>query len=223
MLFQGQEFAASAPFVYFADHRPELADQIASGRANSLAQFASLALAESQANLFNPGDPATFEPCKLDLSEREKHAAAYAFHRDLLKLRREDPVFRAQTRVDGAVLGPEAFVLRFFGEAGEDRLLVVNLGTELHLTVVAEPLVAPPPGKRWKKLWSSEEPAYGGSGMPPVERNENWVLAGQSAAVLAPVDPSPEVLECERRLAEEAARRKRQRQEALARERHGPQ
>ncbi len=27
MLFQGQEFAASAPFVYFADHRPELASR----------------------------------------------------------------------------------------------------------------------------------------------------------------------------------------------------
>ncbi len=218
-----QEFAASAPFVYFADHRSELAPQVASGRADLLAQFASLALPESQANLFNPGDPATFERCKLDLTEREKHAATYAFHRDLLKLRREDPVFRAQTRVDGAVLGPEAFVLRFFGEAGEDRLLVVNLAMEPYLTVVAEPLVAPPPGKRWKKLWSSEEPVYGGNGMPPLERNENWVLAGQAAAVLAPVEPPPEVLECEQRLEREAARRKRQRQQALARERHGPQ
>ena len=35
--------------------------------------------------------------------------------------------------MDGAVLGAEAFVLRFFGEDGDDRLLLVNLGVDLHL------------------------------------------------------------------------------------------
>jgi maltooligosyltrehalose trehalohydrolase len=220
MLFQGQEFAALAPFAYFADHRPELAAKVASGRADFLAQFASLALPEVRANLPAPGELATFEACKLDLTERKKHAAAYAFHRDLLKLRREDPVFRVQTRVDGAVLGPEAFVLRFFGGDGEDRLLVVNLGAELHLAVVAEPLLAPPLGKRWRKVWSTEERAYGGSGMPPLETRENWVLPGLAAAVLAPADPSPAELEFEQRIQKEAARLKRERQQEIATERN---
>ena len=46
-----------------------------------------------------------------------------------------DPVFRAQRQggMDGAVLGPEAFLLRFFDASGDDRLLVVNLGRDLHL------------------------------------------------------------------------------------------
>ena len=78
-------------------------------------------------------------------------AAAYALHVDLLRLRKEDPVFREQGAggVDGAVLGTEALVLRFFG-AGldpEDRLLCVNLGRDLDLAGVAEPLLAPP-GRR---------------------------------------------------------------------------
>jgi maltooligosyltrehalose trehalohydrolase len=220
MLFQGQEFGASSPFVYFADHRPELAAQIASGRAEFLGQFASLALPESEAGLPNPGELATFERCKLDMSEREKHAEAYALHRDLLKLRREDPVFRAQTRVDGAVLGPEAFVLRFFGGGGDDRLLIVNFAVELPLAVMAEPLLAPPPGKRWQKIWSTEEPAYGGSGMPPLETRENWVLPGRAAAVLAPVEPPRKTIEWEQRLLSETTRKKRERQRALARERN---
>ena len=64
----------------------------------------------------DPGDTATFERCKLDFSERERHAPIYNLHQDLLRLRREDPVFRSQQPegVDGAVLGEEAFVLRFF-------------------------------------------------------------------------------------------------------------
>ena len=68
--------------------------------------------------------------CKLDFSERATHGGTYALHRDLLRLRRDDPVIGQQRRgaVDGAVLGPAAFVLRYFGTAGNDRVLIVNLG-----------------------------------------------------------------------------------------------
>ena len=52
---------------------------------------------------------------------------------DLLRLRRKDPVFAAQAAhgIDGAVLGPEAFLLRFFAPDGDDRLLLVNFGRDL--------------------------------------------------------------------------------------------
>ena len=42
MLFQGQEFSASAPFLYFADHDPELAEAVRKGRAEFLTQFPSI-------------------------------------------------------------------------------------------------------------------------------------------------------------------------------------
>ena len=135
MLFQGQEFAASSPFLFFADHNPDLAKLVRRGRAEFLSQFRSLARPEMQACLADPADPDTFERCKLDFAERQTHAEIYAVHRDLLRLRREDPAFRAERLhgVDGAVLGPEAFVLRYFAEDGNDRLLLVNLGRDLHL------------------------------------------------------------------------------------------
>src|SRR4029077_648268 len=77
MLFQGQEFAASAPFLYFADFEGDLAAAVRKGRAEFLTQFPSVAAYESQAALDAPGDSATFARCKLDLREREKHAEAY--------------------------------------------------------------------------------------------------------------------------------------------------
>ena len=43
MLFQGQEFAASTPFLYFADHTDALRDPIGQGRAEFLSQFPSVA------------------------------------------------------------------------------------------------------------------------------------------------------------------------------------
>ncbi|MCC6559416.1 MAG: malto-oligosyltrehalose trehalohydrolase [Polyangiaceae bacterium] len=189
LLFQGQEFAASAPFVYFADHEPELAAKVREGRAEGLGHFAPLGTPEARRRLPDPGDPGTFARCKLDLSERARHAEAYALHRDLLALRRGDPGIAAQEArgVDGAVIGAEAFALRYFGDGGEDRLLVVNLGLDLGLSSVPEPLVAPPEGARWEVLWSSEDPRYGGEGTPPVETDEGLRVPGHAAVLLRPV------------------------------------
>jgi maltooligosyltrehalose trehalohydrolase len=188
MLFQGQEFCASSPFLYFADHRGELGAAVRKGREEFLSQFPSIARPEVLSGVPDPTDPATFERCKLDLGERERHAPCYSLHRDLLRLRREDPVFRLQGAkgLDGAVLSHEALVLRFFGEE-EDRLLVVNLGTQLRLVPAPEPLLAPPVGARWEVLWSSEDPRYGGLGAPdPESEEEGWCLPGQAAMVLRP-------------------------------------
>jgi maltooligosyltrehalose trehalohydrolase len=188
MLFQGQEFAASSPFFYFADHKSELAEQVHQGRQQFMRQFRTLSMAENPVTPPNPADPATFERCKLDLTERQRHVETYALHCDLLQLRRTDPVFRAQRpgRVDGAVLASEAFVLRFFADDGDDRLLIVNFGLDYHLNPAPEPLLAPPLNNVWQIMWSSEDPRYGGDGTAPLETEDNWHLPGQAAVVLAP-------------------------------------
>jgi maltooligosyltrehalose trehalohydrolase len=190
MLFQGQEFAASSPFCFFADHATGLAGLVREGRAGFLSQFPSLAQPGMRGVFPDPGDPDTFERCKLDFGERRSHAAIYQLHKDLMRLRREDPVFRAQTPrgVDGAVLSAEAFLLRFFGENGDDRLLLVNLGVDLRLDPAPEPLLAPPEGKLWDLLWSSEDPRYGGTGTPPVDSDCNWSVPGHSAVVMRPME-----------------------------------
>jgi maltooligosyltrehalose trehalohydrolase len=210
MLFQGQEFAASAPFLYFAEHNPELARLVSKGRKEFLSQFGTIASAEASALLTDPAKKETFLRCKLDLSEREKHAAVYMLHRDLLKLRREDPVFSNARRgaVDGAVLGPEAFVLRFFGDDNNDRLLLINLGADLKLKSIADPLLAPLERCDWELLWSSERPCYFGSGDLPFEHPETHklLLPGHAALVLGAVpretlrhgetDPSNRACDC---------------------------
>jgi maltooligosyltrehalose trehalohydrolase len=187
MLFQGQEFAASSPFLYFADLPPDLAKLVRAGRTTFLAQFPSLAGPEAQAVIPDPADPLTFERCKLDLTERERHAAAYALHLDLLQIRREDAALRADRpgiEVDGAVIGPEALALRFFGpRPAEDRLLCVNLGRDLPPSAIAEPLLAPPAGGRWILRWSSESVRYGGGGHPAFDPAQGWRLPGHAAVL----------------------------------------
>ncbi len=190
MLFQGQEFWASAPFLYFADHQKDLAAMVKKGRSEFLRQFPNLDDDAVQALLTDPADRDTFERSRLDWSERDTHHEAVALHRDLLRLRRTDRVF-ARPRaggVDGAPVGVEAFILRFFGEGGEDRLMAVNFGIDLALPSIADPLAAPPEGKRWTLLWSSEAPAYGGHGTPAPLTRFGWFLPGHATIVLAPAD-----------------------------------
>jgi maltooligosyltrehalose trehalohydrolase len=185
LLFQGQEFASSRPFWFFADHHDELAPLVRKGRGEFLSQFPSAADPAMAKHLPDPGDSRTFAKCKLDWSERDKNRAALELHRDLLRLRREDAAFREPT-VDGAVIGPEAFALRFFGADSCDRLLLVNLGRDLDLRPAPVPLLAPPSVRRWQLLWSSEDPKYGGGGTPEQDADSgHWVLPGQAAVVLS--------------------------------------
>ena len=189
MLFQGQEFAASSPFLFFADHHPELAARVRKGRRDFLAQFPSIASPEVTASLAPPDAPATFDRSMLDPAEREQHAGWLALHRDLLRLRRDDHAIRAATRrgVDGAVLDAASFVLRYGADMpADERLLVVNLGGALTLESLPEPLLAPPAGFDWSVLWCSEAPEYGGHGAAPrMSADAAWHLPAETALLLA--------------------------------------
>jgi len=190
LLFQGEEFGASSPFMFFADvGDASVRDAMRKGRAEWLAPFLSLTNDEAWTSLPAPDDPQVFARCKLNFSEREKNRAIYDLHVDLLKLRREDSRFRQQISgvVDGAVLGPASFVLRYFAEENDDRLLMVNFGKNQVLKPAPEPLLAPPLGGRWETLWTSESPRYGGAGSSPVATQEQWVVPAESAVVLRPV------------------------------------
>jgi maltooligosyltrehalose trehalohydrolase len=187
MLFQGQEFAASSPFLFFADHKPEVANLVRKGRAEFLSQWKSF-----DPELVKHSDPnsrPTFEKCKLNLSERESHKDSLALHKDLIELRNREAVFSRQERnFDGAVLSTDAFVLRFFSnDHQDDRIVMVNLGRDLDLSPAPEPLLAPLEDGEWGILWSSDSPKYGGDGTSALQADSNWIIPGHSALVLHPV------------------------------------
>jgi maltooligosyltrehalose trehalohydrolase len=157
-------------------------------------QCPSAAAAGPATLMQEPSSSETFASAKVDWTERDRHREALALHRDLIALRKSDPVISAQPGVakhgiDGAVIDTHAFVLRYFGNDGDDRLLVVNLQARLHADPVAEPLLAPPAGKRWRTIWSSEDLSYGGSGTSEMDgHKQGWWLTAQSAVLLGPAE-----------------------------------
>jgi maltooligosyltrehalose trehalohydrolase len=143
----------------------------------------------------DPANTETFDRCRLNLGERESNQMLYQLHKDLLRLRREESVLapRDQRNCDGATLGEQTLILRYFGERPlDDRLLVVNLGTERNFCPLAEPLLAAPENMRWKVSWSSEDVQYGGLGTPELIMNEDWKLRGEAALWLMPEEDDDE-------------------------------
>jgi maltooligosyltrehalose trehalohydrolase len=92
MLFQGEEWAASTPFLYFTDHAdPRLGAAVTEGRRREFASFGW-----DPENVPDPQAVSTFEASKLDWSEleREPYAEMLAWYRDLIALRGSYPGLR---------------------------------------------------------------------------------------------------------------------------------
>jgi maltooligosyltrehalose trehalohydrolase len=88
LLFQGEEWAANTPFLYFTDHEnAELGRLVAEGRSREFSSF------RWQGAVPNPQELETFKRSQLDWSELEKapHAEMYEWYRRLIELRRKNP------------------------------------------------------------------------------------------------------------------------------------
>lgn len=89
LLFQGEEWGASSPFLYFSDHgEPDLAEGVRKGRLREFASF----FREGEP-FPDPQDEGTFLASKLDWSEVKKMpcSAILDWHRALISLRRSLP------------------------------------------------------------------------------------------------------------------------------------
>ncbi|MDP1835816.1 MAG: malto-oligosyltrehalose trehalohydrolase [Chlamydiales bacterium] len=187
MIFQGQEFASSAPFFYFADYEEDLSKLVEGGRREFLSQFENLATEEVQSNIPDPADPITFTQCKLNFKERVDNPFMYDLYKDLIAFKRTDVLLRRNARkMDGVVLSNHAFALRFFDDEEHlDRLMLFNFDVDFIFNPLGDPLVAPVEGYDWEMIWSTESPKYGGQGAQPL--TEVWKIPGHSAMILTTV------------------------------------
>ncbi|SMB91276.1 malto-oligosyltrehalose trehalohydrolase [Deinococcus hopiensis] len=169
LLFQGQEWAASSPFPFFSDHHGELGRAVSEGRKKEFSYFESFSAGE----VLDPQEDATFEMAKLNWAEREggEHAVTLTLYRELLRLRREDPVLRHRTRknIQAGNAGDVLWV-RHLGADGE-RVLLWNLGQEtadperLSLSFTLPPSVLRHSEGREEKVLAPGEAALLGSGV----------------------------------------------------------
>jgi maltooligosyltrehalose trehalohydrolase len=157
LLFQGEEYGETAPFLYFISHEdPELVEAVRRGRREEFAAFAW------QGEPPDPQSEQTFLRSRLDesLAATEPHRTLLEFHRELLRLRREHASLRAGSPAGGEVLPFERqrVLAARRQSAGAQSLLVASFG-EARARV---PLALPP--GRWRKVLDSSEERWRGPG-----------------------------------------------------------
>ncbi len=180
MLFMGQELATSKPFAFFADQEGELGKAIRDGRKEFMRQFRDYGTPAAQDRLPDPTSPATFQACKLDPAERGRTRPTCCSIGTCSPFGTNTPA----PRLDGAVLSEHAFVIRWFDDEAGDRLLLINLGEQIEMAIMPEPLLAPPRDRRWQQVWSSDDCTYGGPGAVDITRSPLWVVPAESAVLL---------------------------------------
>jgi maltooligosyltrehalose trehalohydrolase len=132
MIFQGEEWAASSPFQYFADHEdPKLARAVSEGRRKEFEAFGW-----APDSIPDPEKPETWLRSKLKWGEagEGKHAEMLAWYRELIRLRRSTPSLNCGEPGNAQVTfdEPEQWLTLKRGEV----LLHCNLGTQDHAFAV---------------------------------------------------------------------------------------
>jgi maltooligosyltrehalose trehalohydrolase len=172
LIFMGQEWAASTPFLYFSDHEGELGQAVREGRRREFSHFSAF---RASADLIpDPQAETTFLRSKLDWTERDvgEHRVTLELYRRALELRRTDPVLRAPSQLSAGVAHDCLWVLR---EAPSgSRLLLFNPGPARSL----EQVMGRSPANTYPLLASYASP----------EGSTRFELPASSAILLADVD-----------------------------------
>jgi len=176
LLFMGEEYGETAPFLYFISHEdPDLIEAVRRGRSEEFAAF------QETGPPPDPQDEATFRRSRLnrDLCRQERHQALWELYRELIRLRRELPALRHLSQEDLEVRVFESekvlFVRRWHNK--NEAISIFHFGGE------AKTLNFPWPAGIWrKKLDTEEERWYGaGSSIP-----DNIISTGEVSLTLPP-------------------------------------
>jgi maltooligosyltrehalose trehalohydrolase len=132
MLFMGEEFAASTPFLYFCDFGPGLAEAVTKGRREEFKRFAAFRDEAARQTIPDPNAESTFTASKLDWQERNSpgHAERLALIGTLLALRQRELVPHLGAQRHGGSWRCDGEVIRVEWPLGDDVTwhLLANLG-----------------------------------------------------------------------------------------------
>ncbi len=141
LLFMGEEWGASEPFLYFTDHTPELAKAVCEGRRNEFADFARFADPQLRAQIPDPNALDSFQ--RSAPAYGAPHSAQQqewlALYRTLLHLRAEEIIPRLKGEVRSAgvsILGE--------GAVSASWVLADQTLLRIDINLSATPVAAPP-------------------------------------------------------------------------------
>jgi maltooligosyltrehalose trehalohydrolase len=175
LLFMGEEYGESAPFLYFTSHGDAgLIEAVRTGRQEEFATF------RWQGEIPDPQDESTFMRSKLDWELREKdlNRVLLEFYRELIRIRKSLPALARLSKQDlEATVREEQKVLMVHRWREQDQIVeIMNFSSSPVKTIL------PVRAGRWTKLLDSSDPRWGGKGGAAPQEVESpgevtWSLA----------------------------------------------
>jgi maltooligosyltrehalose trehalohydrolase len=190
LVFMGDEFAASSPFLFFTDHAGELGEKMLAGRIEEFREFWSR-LDGQWHEVSDPQAEETYLRSRVDLGERNRppHDGVYRLFQELLRLRRDDPVLRLQQRWNLVAegLGVAMIAVERWDDDGRRRLLLANLGEESYFAMGDQEWLGEAVALTWQPMLSTAEERFAGPGvtLEPLAPGSNIVLPAGSATLWA--------------------------------------
>ena len=167
MLFMGEEWGESNPFMYFVSHSDlALIDAVRLGRKKEFSAF------QGPFATPDPQDVATFERSKLDWSRltQEPHRTFLRYYQALLALRKQSSLRHPNRESVAVVVDEVRQTLTLFrqhphssaGQAEETVVCLMNFSKEI------QSLTLPVSERAWHKLLDSADPQWHGPAAAPA-------------------------------------------------------
>jgi len=164
LLFMGQDWAASTPFLFFTDHNQRLGQRVTEGRRSEFKNFSAFSDPEARHGIPDPQAESTFQSSKLIWEEinQEPHASVRRLYRALLHLRRTEPALHAADRAsyEAAALNESAILLVRRSSSGPVILLIFQLLHGGTVDLNQHSATQTVHGRKWQIILTSEDPEF---------------------------------------------------------------
>ena len=193
LLFMGQEWAVTTPFLYFTDHPEALGKLVTEGRRNEFRHFSAFSDADARGRIPDPQDDATFLASRLDWSEatREPHASTLRLYQRLLALRRQEPAIHCERFVAFAP-SESTLLLRQDAETGPSLLAIIEMRGSSTVNLAEHECLAGLDVSLFQLVFTTEDRPFAPDPQPPAvvfEDGELNVTFSRPSAVLLSVWP----------------------------------
>jgi maltooligosyltrehalose trehalohydrolase len=189
LLFMGQEWAATTPFLFFTDHKKELGQKVTEGRRQEFKNFSAFTDPAARQKIPDPQAEATFQASKLRWTEKdqEPHASIFRLYRTMLHLRRDEPALRASERgsFELTPINESAVILVRHAPSGPSLIIIVQLRGAGAVDFQKDASLPSLVGRRWQTLLTTEDAEFcPDSRMPEIDLAQPAVRFFRPGAVI---------------------------------------
>ncbi len=166
MIFMGQEWASSTPFLYFTDHHDELGKGVTEGRRKEFAEFSEFGEPAKRALIPDPQAISTFTRSKLKWTELNQppHFSMLKLYRDFVQFRKTSLIDRTRASWEVRQVSNYAIAIRYRRTVTEGILIVFQLVPDNVTLDFDHELLKAGDGRAWNVVASTNQLKYGGKG-----------------------------------------------------------